>query len=110
MPQSLEERYLSAVHRMQSAEGFRLAAEIRRKLAGGTGIEDTLAWVAKHLRVGVNSGLSSHAALVDLLVEKGVFTAEEYEEQMVVWAEREADARVAEVRAKLGLGDGVTFG
>ena len=32
----------------------------------------------KHLRVGVNSSMVSHSALVDLLISKGVFTRLEY--------------------------------
>ena len=32
----------------------------------------------KHLRVGINSALVSHAALVKLLIEKGILTEGEY--------------------------------
>lgn len=33
----------------------------------------------KHLRVGVNSAMCEHAALVKILLEKGILTADEYE-------------------------------
>jgi len=33
----------------------------------------------KHLRVGVNSAMCDHAALVRLLLEKGIISQEEYE-------------------------------
>lgn len=32
----------------------------------------------KHLRVGINSAMSSHAALVKLLIAKGLLTQDEY--------------------------------
>lgn len=43
----------------------------------------------KHLRVGVNSALCDQAALVRLLIKKGVFTKEEYEEEILLELERE---------------------
>jgi len=36
----------------------------------------------KHLRVGINAAMSDHAALAFLLVEKGIFTKEEYFESL----------------------------
>lgn len=36
----------------------------------------------KHLRVGVNSAMSQHAGLAELLIAKGVITEEEYGEAM----------------------------
>jgi len=44
----------------------------------------------KHLRVGVNSAMVEHTALVKLLVEKGILTEEEY-------ITSQADAMEAEV-------------
>jgi hypothetical protein len=32
----------------------------------------------KHLRVGVNAAMADHSGLATLLIEKGVFTMEEY--------------------------------
>jgi len=38
--------------------------------------------VRKHLRVGIDSAHSSHAALADLLVKKGIISLAEYEEHV----------------------------
>ena len=43
----------------------------------------------KHLRVGVNSALVSNGALVQLLIDKGVFTQDEYMEKLTEYMERE---------------------
>jgi hypothetical protein len=43
----------------------------------------------KHLRVGVNSAFIANAALTRLLIEKGVFTMEEYVRAQADEMERE---------------------
>ena len=43
----------------------------------------------KHLRVGVNSSMVCHAALVSLLVDKGVITIDDYERSLVDMMENE---------------------
>lgn len=43
----------------------------------------------KHLRVGINSALVTEAAIARLLIEKGVFSEEEYVEAVRVEMERE---------------------
>jgi hypothetical protein len=45
----------------------------------------------KHLRVGINSALVDNAALARLLVKKGVFTQEEYTEEVRLEMCREVD-------------------
>lgn len=45
----------------------------------------------KHLRVGINSAMINDAALARLLISKGVFTQEEYTEQVRLEANRELD-------------------
>lgn len=45
----------------------------------------------KHLRVGINSGMINDAALVRLLIKKGLFTIEEYLEELRLEANRELD-------------------
>ena len=57
--------YEEAAHAMQSA----VAYEMNKRSAPTE---------PKHLRVGVNVAMCDHAALVFLLVEKGVITEEEY--------------------------------
>lgn len=103
-----EERYAKAMHRMQSA----VAYDIARELAGPNNYLRLAAVerVVKHLRVGLNSAMASQEGLARLLIDKGVFTLGEYTAAMTPAAEREADARVAEVVEKYSLPDGVRFG
>lgn len=56
----------------------------------------------KHLRVGVNSAMVSHGALVDLLVEKGLITGEEYFEKLVSKMAEEAAAYKEKVCRSIG--------
>lgn len=58
-------RYVAAAHAMQSG----VAAKMNYDPAETT---------PKHLRVGVNSAFVSIAALTQLLIDKGVFTMDEY--------------------------------
>ena len=60
----------------------------------------------KHLRVGVNSAHGSDAALLDLLIEKGLITQEEFFEKLATWMEKEVDGYKKEVNAHYGT-DGV---
>lgn len=53
----------------------------------------------KHLRVGVNSALIESSVLVRLLIEKGVFTLEEFNEALRAGMERE----VADYEARLSM-------
>jgi hypothetical protein len=62
--------YESALHGMQSAVAF----ENSRLPAGYD--------FAKHLRVGVNSAMVETAALALLLIEKGIFTEQEWNETL----------------------------
>lgn len=70
------ERYAAAAHAMQTG----VATEHARGGTDGT---------AKHLRVGVNSALVNDAALVRLLVAKGLITMEEYLREVADQMERE---------------------
>jgi len=56
----------------------------------------------KHLRVGVNSAMVDSGALATLLMEKGVFTEEEYRKALAEGAEREAETYAARLSAQLG--------
>lgn len=54
----------------------------------------------KHLRVGLNARAVDHGALVALLIEKRLFTEEEYAAKLVEFAEREVhlyETELAEV-------------
>lgn len=59
-----QERHAAASHAMQSGA---------QDQAGGSNDGSP-----KHLRVGVNVALCDHAALVGLLISKGLITEEEY--------------------------------
>lgn len=56
----------------------------------------------KHLRVGVNMSKVDHAALVALLVEKGLFTDEEYTAALVKAVEEEKARYEQYLSHKLG--------
>jgi hypothetical protein len=75
-----KERYLDAAHGMQSGVAYVMETEPEPK-------ETSL----KHLRVGVNSAMCNQAALVRLLIAKGLFTPEEYEKEIADEMERERD-------------------
>ena len=70
------ERYMNAAHAMQSG----VAIWMER------GNKET---EPKHLRVGINSAMSDQGALTRLLIEKGVFTEEEYVAAVADAMERE---------------------
>lgn len=60
-----QRRYRAAAHAMQSGVGYKMQHDI-----GDT--------TPKHLRVGVNSAMVEHAALVEMLVDKGILTWTDY--------------------------------
>lgn len=62
----------------------------------------------KHLRTGVNTALVYHGALVKLLVDKGIFTREEYGEAAVA-AMREEVERYEKRLSEL-YGTNITLG
>lgn len=73
------ERYLAAAHAMQSG----VAAKM------GYDASDT---TPKHLRVGINAAMSDNAALVALLIAKGIITGEEYTKAIADQMEKERDS------------------
>lgn len=81
-------RYRELVHAVQSG----IAAS-----------KDKTDWEPKHLRVGVNMSKVDHAALVNLLIAKGIFTREEYFEELVKMAENEVDMYRAEIARQHGV-------
>jgi hypothetical protein len=91
MSQADNERYRAALHAMQSGVAFEQA----RDGPGGDG-------TPKHLRVGVNSALCDNAALARLLIEKGVFTLDEYEKAQADEMEREVERYRDRIRRKIG--------
>jgi hypothetical protein len=64
--------------------------------------ETSAATTHKHLRVGINVALCDHAALVRLLVAKGVITMDEYEEAATAQMEREVASYEEKLSASYG--------
>jgi len=58
----------------------------------------------KHLRVGVNSAMCEHAALVRLLIAKGLFTEEQYAEAITDEFNRELERLEKNVNNQYGGG------
>lgn len=85
------ETYEAAAHRMQSATRFLMESTMYK---GGE---------PKHLRVGINSAMSDQGALAGLLIEKGVFTREEYVEAVRLAMIREADEMTDRARKESGI-------
>lgn len=75
------DRYSAALHRVQTAIAVLMGSDPSYK-----------ATTPKHMRVGIDMSKSDQAGLAQLLIDKGVFTAEEYVEALAQSAEREADS------------------
>lgn len=56
----------------------------------------------KHLRVGVNSTMVDHAALVQLLIKKGIISEEEFWESMVDASKAEKERYEELMSARFG--------
>ena len=96
MPETVDEaqaRYHAALHAMQSGVAMKMNYD-----AADTG--------PKHLRVGVNSAMAEHAALVTLLVSKHVISWEEYYTSLADAMEYEKAHYEAELRERFG-NDGI---
>ena len=72
------QRYFDACHQMQT--GVKFSIELGSDEA-----------TPKHLRVGVNSAMVEHAALISLLVQKGIITKGEYFRELRIHMEHEVE-------------------
>lgn len=70
--------YEQAIHGVQSGVAYEMTLPDRQR-----------ATEPKHLRVGVNLAMVDHGALAYLLIEKGLFTVEEYKEALRLAANQE---------------------
>lgn len=84
-------RYMRAAHAMQSGVAIEMNVPHRKK-----------ATEPKHLRVGINSAMSDHGGLVQLLIAKGVFTESEYLAAIADAMEREAAEYQSSISALYG--------
>lgn len=71
--------YLDAMHAMQTGVGLKM-------------LRDPGETSPKHLRVGVNSALVETSAIAKLLVAKGIFTMEEFQESLTEMINLEVEA------------------
>lgn len=93
---ALKERYVAALHAMQSGVAAKLGAAADR----GRDMEDCS---PKHLRVGVNAAMVDHGALVSVLLKRKLITEAEYWESVVETMEREVELYKAALKRKLGV-------
>lgn len=56
----------------------------------------------KHLRVGINVAHSDHAALVNLLIAKGLFTQDDYFDYLIEQLEKEVQSYEEMLSAQYG--------
>lgn len=89
MTASDRQRYLDAAHAMQTGVAMTMNHD-----PGST--------QPKHLRVGVNSAHVSLAALVKVLIDKGVLTLDEYEAANADQMQTEADGYRNALSERLG--------
>jgi DNA polymerase I-like protein with 3'-5' exonuclease and polymerase domains len=87
--QEYQQRYLNAAHAMQTGVATVL---------GYNGSSAT----PKHLRVGVNSAMVETSTLAQLLMEKGVFTDEEYFQKLALTMEAEVTKYQDEIKNHTG--------
>ena len=84
-----QQRYMHHAHRVQAGIGMLLEL-------------DPSSATPKHVRTGINTGKVEAGALVDLLVQKGIITSEEYVIAVADAMQREADRYEQELSEKLG--------
>ena len=95
-------RYHAAGHAIQSGVAYEMT---QGDAAAGTS--------PKSLRTGVNLSKCDQAALVRLLMAKGVFTLDEYEQELADEAEREVQRYEDRANARMeatGSPSKITFG
>lgn len=94
--------YEAALHGVQSAIKY----ELMQKHPGMPGEAVDL---IKHLRVGIDAQKAEFAALAYLLIDKGVFTADEYIEAMRLGMNEELARYTEHCRHEYGLPPGAEF-
>ncbi len=89
MDESKLEKYKTLCHAMQSGVAYKMNY-------------DPTDTTPKHLRVGVNAAMCDHAALVNLLMAKGIITEDEYFDALIESMQREVDNYTREINEQLG--------
>ena len=88
-------RYEARAHAMQSGVAMLMPERHRDPI-------EEVETSPKHLRVGVNAAMSDHAALVGLLVAKGIITEAEYVDALIRQMQCEVDAYEARCQVRFG--------
>jgi|HubBroStandDraft_4_1064222.scaffolds.fasta_scaffold1249294_2 hypothetical protein len=83
------DRYLAAAHAVQTAIGYSL---VKSPSEGSP----------KHLRVGIDTMKVEQSALATMLIEKGVFTLDEYQKAIADAMEREVSLRADDLSRQMG--------
>ena len=99
MTQEDSERYERALHAMQSGVKMMQNFEHPEKHIPDNAIEASDS--PKHLRVGVNAAMSDEAALVLLLVDKGLIRLDDYQRAIADKMEDEVKRYEKEIREKM---------
>lgn len=94
-----KERHEAAAHAMQSGVAFEI--ESRGEAPAGAS--------PKHLRTGVNAAMSDAAGLATLLIEKGIFTQEEYTKAVADSMEQEVARYEQHLTDQLGFPTKITL-
>lgn len=89
--------YFTAAHGMQAGVQF----EMNDPTVNAT--------EPKHLRVGINAAMSQHAALVNLLMRKGIINGEEYMEEIRLAMNDELARYEEAANKKMGGGNRIKF-
>lgn len=91
-----KQKYIELCHAMQAGVAIKMQIET----------SDTS---PKQLRVGINSAMVSHSALVNLLIAKGIFTEDEYWDALIVAMAHEVDLYESEIKDLYGGKTGITL-
>lgn len=85
-------RYTAALHAIQSGVAYDMKAG-----------QDASGTSPRHLRVGVNSAMVQNAALVKLLIDKGVFSLDEFDKALADEMEEEKRRYEKKLEALAGM-------
>jgi hypothetical protein len=100
--------YESAVHGIQSAIRFEFERMLEQAALSGQ-VQEKLLAQFKHLRTGIDASKADQQGLATLLINKGVFTLEEYIEHMRLGVNEELARYTAHCIKEYGLPPQTSF-
>lgn len=92
MSEQDRKRYRNALHAVQSGVAFKMQKDLESRNSNPS-------TSTKQLRTGIESAFVSDAAIARLLIQKGLFTQDEYEHALA----SEAEAEKARYEHELGV-------